>query len=43
MKEQNQRQIQNQTELACTEKKNRFECNAFDIFFTGMCLWKIFS
>ena len=32
-----------ETEKACTEKKNRFECNAFDIFFTGMCLWKIFS
>ena len=37
------RRKKNETEKACTEKKNRFECNAFDIFFAGMCLWKIFS
>ena len=37
------RRKKTETEKACTEKKNRFECNAFDIFFTGMCLWKIFS
>ena len=51
MKEQNQRQIQNQTELderrlrqkkLVTEKKNRFECNAFDIFLLGCVCGRYF-